>query len=233
MKNVVKEYSQVTEQEIHSLCIEILGKLYLNLHNMLLYSHKAHPLLCPILHLLAYVHLARIKGTTEEYLFPQLDERAKPIQYNKLLDKFKNKCNHLFPQVSNGTTIQLTLYCFRKTAYLLSMLGGWNIDVIKHCTIHHRQSIEKCYSKYTAATKLQTEGMLGAAPPVETVPGFKACLLTSHAMSADVCADTQFTDVYSMSQLMLKSIDIHNDHPTRFMRDRVRYNQCMLLDTIF
>jgi hypothetical protein len=35
-----------------------------------------------------------------------------------------------------------------------------------------------------------SDGMLGAAPPEEHFPAFKACLLTIHATSVGLCADT-------------------------------------------
>ncbi|KAJ3090329.1 hypothetical protein HDU96_003446, partial [Phlyctochytrium bullatum] len=77
--------------------------------------------------LLAYIHLAKLKGG---YLFPCADELSKlrngeggigrrPMSYNTFLDKLKAACKpHVLDRDSFGT------HTLRKTAYALAVFGG-------------------------------------------------------------------------------------------------------------
>ncbi|KAJ3098002.1 Major facilitator super domain-containing protein 7 [Phlyctochytrium bullatum] len=78
--------------------------------------------------LLAYIHLAKLKGG---FLFPRADELSKlrngegggigrhPISYNVFLEKLKSACKpHVLDRDSFGT------HTLRKTAYALAVFGG-------------------------------------------------------------------------------------------------------------
>lgn len=109
---------------VERLAIKIKGKTDQQMEILFLYCDEVNPALCPILHLLAYVHYFKIKAG---HLFPSLEELKEPpangnyVTYIKYQD-LQKRMQDLFKSVT-GRDGPFGTHTIRKTAYLLAMWG--------------------------------------------------------------------------------------------------------------
>jgi hypothetical protein len=87
---------------------------------MILWSYDDCRDLCPVRHLLSYVHLCGIK---DGFLFPNLKKRSDPLDYASVMNTINNSFKHIL-----NNDVKLTTHSFRK---MFAMWGGMDLQQAK------------------------------------------------------------------------------------------------------
>ena len=100
---------------VEALTLKVKGKCDPRPVTLMIWSDEVIPQLCPVRHLLVYVHLAC--GTNDEYLFS--GDKNGHFSSGAFQDRFKGICNKILDRDGPFGT-----HSCRKTAYLLAVWGG-------------------------------------------------------------------------------------------------------------
>jgi hypothetical protein len=114
VQHIIPEYSAVEKHKIINLCFQVQGKSDVSTQNLILWAYDDCPDLCPVRHLMAYVHLCKIESG---FLFPNLDNRSKPRTYDSVMHQLNTRFRHILSRT------KITTHTFRKTAYLFAIWG--------------------------------------------------------------------------------------------------------------
>ena len=142
---------------IDAVCLRILGKTDSEWHYYRLWSDHECPDMCPVRHLLLYIYLLGWKGGK---LFPGssflTSKKAREgkggvfdtcIEYNSFDKAFKRSVLVALPQMETGVRkMKVGLHMFRKTAYLLAILGLGEWAAIKIDARHKCDADAKGYT---------------------------------------------------------------------------------------
>ena len=135
--DVVNDLSAVTPNRIASLCIKVKGKTDQRHRHLVLWAHDDKPLMCPVRHLLLYIHLCDIR---DGYLFPDLKNQSQPRAYKAMLKELKVKLNGILQRKAN-----LTTHSFRKTGYLFGVWGGGDFETLRTSARHKSDKMAQRY----------------------------------------------------------------------------------------
>ncbi len=205
ISDIQRDLSCVTETKIAHLCIKVKGKSDIRPQNLVLWAADDAPLLCPIRHLLTYIHLS---GIQDGYLFPNLSDRDKPRCYESLLRTMKSKFSSVLTRNSN-----LTTHTFRKTAYLLALWGGGHFQSIRTSARHKSDGMGQ---RYMQDAQFLLENALAIDPNVRhTVPKWKMSIMLNEESGRRLNESTIFTNIHSLSQRFVRLVGIRDDHPSR------------------
>lgn len=146
-----------------SVTTNILGKCDSTEVTLLLYADENDPARCPIRHLLAYIHLAKIKGG---YLFPKKGWTAALTSNSDGLvtedqrmnyETFNEDCKRVFNRLFNSpnqVVRKFGTHTIRRTGYVFAVWGKGVEQEIKHSARHLDQDCSNNYRK-DASTILQ------------------------------------------------------------------------------
>jgi hypothetical protein len=115
LEDVRPQHSAVEETHIINLCIRIQGKTDKIPRNMVLWSYDDCPDLCPIRHLMSYVHLCQIK---DGFLFPNLRNRVGGCADDLYLS------NSFFVFSNSARTASYACFCFAKIEETIARLSS-------------------------------------------------------------------------------------------------------------
>jgi hypothetical protein len=111
-------YSAGERNKIINLCFRVQGKTDRTPQNLILWAYDDCPTLCPVRHLMSYVHVCEIK---DGFLFPNLKNRSEPRTYDSVMNVLNTRFKEILHIVWRNSP--LSTHTFRKTA--CNMGGGW------------------------------------------------------------------------------------------------------------
>lgn len=122
--------------EVFNMVFKVKGKMDKTHQLLVLWRCDEVPTLCPVRHLLFYLHLRGIKNG---YIFPQFgsDQRFPYKNFGELIAK-------KFPPIL-GDERKLTTHFYRKTGYLFAVFGGGTFDIIRVAARHKSPEVAMQY----------------------------------------------------------------------------------------
>jgi hypothetical protein len=200
------EYSAVESHKIINLCVKVQGKTDKEPQNLILWAYDDCPDLCPVRHLMAYIHLCNIK---EGWLFPNLKKRSEARNYGTLL----HTLNTRFRQCVNRPSI--TTHSFRKTGYLFAIWGDSDLETAR---LSARHADDVMASRYAGCARylLQTATYHNANAKYQ-VGRFKMAINLDARSARTLNEDTShnFQNLFQLSQLFLEQVGLGILHAKR------------------
>jgi hypothetical protein len=132
--------SEIRKEAIEHLVVKVCGKTDVKNVFLKLVADHEYPELCPVRHLLVYLHLIGWKGG---FLFPSEEELSSPpsdgifttrIDYKPFLKHIQRLCNDVLLQ--RPGLDKIGCHTFRKTGYCLAIFGEANRDDLKKSARH-------------------------------------------------------------------------------------------------
>jgi hypothetical protein len=120
--------SKITERKnVINMVFKVKGKRDTTHKLLVLWRCDDVPTLCPVRHLLLYLH---VRGITNGFIFPSMNENKKfgYHEFSRLIAK------KFLPIL--GYKRKLTTHLFRKTGYLFAVFGGGSFDIIRVAARH-------------------------------------------------------------------------------------------------
>jgi hypothetical protein len=147
---------------------------------MILWSYDDCPLLCPIRHLMSYIHLCDIK---EGYLFPNLKKRSEPRSYDSVVQVLNSRFGRII-----GVNTKLTTHTFRKTGYLLALWEGGDLQTAR---VSARHKTDTMAQRYANSARFYYETAVGMDPNARFLVGrFKMAINVNPESDRWVCQET-------------------------------------------
>jgi hypothetical protein len=204
--DILPQFSSVEKHRVINLCIRIQGKTDKIPQNMILWSYDDCPALCPVRHLLTYVHLCDIK---EGYLFPNLKKKSEPRSYDSVM----NILNRRFTNILNRDA-KLTTHTFRKTGYLFALWGGADLQTARASARHKADIMAQ---RYADCSRFLLEAASARDPNAKYQVGrFKMAISVQAAAVRSVNEETiLFESLHDLSQLFLLQIGLGPTHVGR------------------
>jgi len=145
-------FVRTPDGKIRALCLRIWGKKEKGWRYYWLWVDDEYPDLCPVRHLLIFVHLS---GIQEGFLFPTEKELAlniagnvgrydTHISYSTFSKFFCRMCSRVL--TNGGNVLNLGLHVFRKTAYKFAIWGYGQWEVIKNDARHKNDEDARNYA---------------------------------------------------------------------------------------
>lgn len=207
LDDIKPEFSAVEKDKVINLCIQIKGKTDKVIRNMILWAYDDAPLLCPVRHLLAYVHLCEIK---DGLLFPSFKNPSKPRSYESVMDTLNSRFVHIL-----NRNARLTTHTFRKTGYLFALWGGADLQTARVSARHKSDIMAQRYADCSLFL-LQT----ATAKDINAkyvVGRFKMAIIIHPESARSLNEETTniFQNLHQLSQLFIEQIGISAHHGGR------------------
>lgn len=122
--------------EVYNMVFKVKGKADQTHKLLVLWRCDEVPTLCPVRHLLFYLHLRGIKNG---YIFPQFSNDQR-FPYKKFGELIARK----FPPIL-GDKRKLTSHFYRKSGYLFAVFGGGTFDIIRVAARHKSPEVAMQY----------------------------------------------------------------------------------------
>ncbi|KAI9324302.1 hypothetical protein DFJ73DRAFT_966423 [Zopfochytrium polystomum] len=148
---------------IEGLCIKVKGKKDHQPVHLILWADHENPSLCPVRHLLLYIHMSGLKSG---HLFPSAEFLRRSdrgshcsekdcLTYSSFQDYFKTLCAEVIKREGKFGS-----HSIRKTGYVLAIWGGGSEAEIMHCA-RHKSYIDAKKYKQDAAFLLELSKRTG------------------------------------------------------------------------
>jgi hypothetical protein len=211
VKDIIPSYSAVEKHKITNLCVKVRGKTDKEFQNLILWAYDDCPDLCPVRHLMTYVHLCQItEGEDGDgYLFPNLKKRDEPRHYGNVM----NILNSRFRDVLQRRKI--TTHTFRKTGYLFAIWGDSDLETAKASARHKSEEMAQ---RYAACARFLLQTVTGKNRNAKYQVGRFKMAINIHKESAEIlneATSTHFQNLFQLSQLFLEQIGLDVNHGGR------------------
>ena len=157
-----------SDGSVDNLVFKVHGKSDIEYKYLVLWACHDKPELCPVRHLLVYIHLCNI---TEGYLFPNLDDSDNRKTYDSFLNYLKRKISPVLTR-----DMPITTHSFRKTGYLFACWGGGEFAVIMDSARHKTHAVAMNYYR-DAKTTLHLMMLSGDSNEDNIIPDWKAVIV--------------------------------------------------------
>ena len=201
--------------QLNQMVIRIKGKTDKVTRHLVLWADNVEPRFCPIRHLLLYVYYCEIKNG---YLFPNLNKRDVPGDYDVLLKTMKYRFKDILVRKAAVTT-----HSFRKTGYLFAIWGGAPVlEVMKSA----RHKTEKIAANYACDAKTLKQMAETSQPDLLRMIGpFKMSIIENTVSAGMLQVDRSFQCLYKVAQgfMSLCGIRDRSDTIPHLMRKVIQY----------
>jgi hypothetical protein len=157
-----------SDGSVDNLVFKVHGKSDIEYKYLVLWACHDKPELCPVRHLLVYIHLCNI---AEGYLFPNLDDSDNRKTYDSFLNYLKRKISPVLTR-----DMPITTHSFRKTGYLFACWGGGEFAVIMDSARHKTHAVAMNYYR-DAKTTLHLMMLSGDSNEDNIIPDWKAVIV--------------------------------------------------------